>query len=52
MMELPNKMHNKHNKYVIIESDGVIKLFWNKYVQKNYAKCNNFLFVLLEALKH
>ena len=35
MIEPPIKMKNTHNKYFNMKLAVVIKLFWNKNVQKN-----------------
>ena len=41
--EVPNKTKNKNNKYSFMKWYVVIKLFWNKYVQRNNSKRKNLL---------
>ena len=42
MMELPGKMKNWPNKYVIMQQDDVIKRFWSKYVQQNWCQMGEY----------
>ena len=44
MMKLRRKkMRNTHIKYIIMKKVGVIKLLWNKYVQKIYVRLKHVL---------
>ena len=36
--ELPIKIENKYIKYIIMKWAIVIKMFWNKYGQKNWTE--------------